>query len=345
MEHFKSVTTSMGIDDSSSLGTNGNRMINAVIMGRATWESIPPRFRPLAGRLNVVLSRNPEYKVAEQDAGGSVLTATSLPNALQKLEKHKDDTTNDKQEVATIFVIGGANVYEQALKGGYVTRVLYTEVDNIPESTKFDVFFPELSPEQGWTCRPFSAYDKENGGGVVAPSLKKLKTGEQRDYDEEYHVDTKSGLTYRFLEYIRIQPEPTSSTTATTTTTSGSAATAPEEPPHEELQYLNLCREIITSGVKRGDRTGTGTLSRFGTQMRFSLRNGRLPLLTTKRTFWRGVAEELLWFVSVRVVYTTVYIVHTKHCDGYHKRNIRLFQHSGIINSYVHSFCHNSFTA
>jgi thymidylate synthase len=48
----------------------------------------------------------------------------------------------------------------------------------------------------------------------------------------------------------------------------------------------------------RGDRTGTGTLSKFGTQMRFSLRDGTLPLLTTKRVFWRGVAEELLWFVS-----------------------------------------------
>ena len=50
--------------------------------------------------------------------------------------------------------------------------------------------------------------------------------------------------------------------------------------------------------VQRGDRTGTGTLSKFGTQMRFSLRNGTLPLLTTKRTFWRGVAEELLWFIQ-----------------------------------------------
>jgi len=64
------------------------------------------------------------------------------------------------------------------------------------------------------------------------------------------------------------------------------------------MQYLSLCSDILTNGVKRGDRTGTGTLSKFGTQMRFSLRDNTLPLLTTKRTFWRGVAEELLWFVS-----------------------------------------------
>eukprot|EP00455_Lapot_gusevi_P050842 TRINITY_DN7467_c0_g1_i3.p1 TRINITY_DN7467_c0_g1~~TRINITY_DN7467_c0_g1_i3.p1 ORF type:complete len:281 (+),score=79.06 TRINITY_DN7467_c0_g1_i3:27-845(+) len=51
-------------------------------------------------------------------------------------------------------------------------------------------------------------------------------------------------------------------------------------------------------GVVRGDRTGTGTISKFGLQMRFSLRDGRFPLLTTKQVFWRGVAEELLWFVA-----------------------------------------------
>ncbi|XP_037071778.1 thymidylate synthase-like [Pollicipes pollicipes] len=67
--------------------------------------------------------------------------------------------------------------------------------------------------------------------------------------------------------------------------------------PHEEQQYLDLIRRIIETGVQRDDRTGTGTLSVFGTQMRFSLRDGRFPLLTTKRVFWRGVAEELLWFI------------------------------------------------
>ncbi|CAF2507606.1 unnamed protein product [Rotaria sp. Silwood2] len=68
---------------------------------------------------------------------------------------------------------------------------------------------------------------------------------------------------------------------------------------HEEKQYLNLVKEIIEKGVKKSDRTGIGTLSIFGpTNMRFNLRNGRFPLLTTKRVFWRGVVEELLWIIS-----------------------------------------------
>lgn len=53
------------------------------------------------------------------------------------------------------------------------------------------------------------------------------------------------------------------------------------------VQYLDMVREVIATGHKREDRTGTGTLSRFGCQMRFNLRHS-FPLLTTKRVFWRG---------------------------------------------------------
>jgi len=66
---------------------------------------------------------------------------------------------------------------------------------------------------------------------------------------------------------------------------------------HDENQYLELIKRIIDTGIKRDDRTGVGTISIFGAQMRFDLRNNVFPLLTTKRVFWRGVAEELLWFI------------------------------------------------
>lgn len=65
---------------------------------------------------------------------------------------------------------------------------------------------------------------------------------------------------------------------------------------HEERQYLDLVYEIISRGTKKGDRTGVGTVSVFGRQLRFSLRSS-FPLLTTKRVHWRGVVEELLWFI------------------------------------------------
>lgn len=70
-----------------------------------------------------------------------------------------------------------------------------------------------------------------------------------------------------------------------------------ERPHHDENQYLDLIQDIITTGKVKGDRTGTGTKSIFGCQSRYSLRD-QFPLLTTKRVFWRGVAEELLWFIK-----------------------------------------------
>lgn len=60
---------------------------------------------------------------------------------------------------------------------------------------------------------------------------------------------------------------------------------------------MDQVRFILEHGNRRQDRTGTGTISTFGTQSRYSLRNDTFPLLTTKRVFWRGVVEELLWFI------------------------------------------------
>lgn len=65
----------------------------------------------------------------------------------------------------------------------------------------------------------------------------------------------------------------------------------------EELQYLSLLQNIITKGSKREDRTGIGTLSLFGTQLRFSLEDNKIPMLTTKKMFSKGVIEELLFFL------------------------------------------------
>lgn len=62
-------------------------------------------------------------------------------------------------------------------------------------------------------------------------------------------------------------------------------------------QYKQLVKKIQTEGIQKGDRTGTGTKSIFGHQMRFNLNDG-FPLVTLKNTYWKGVVHELLWFLK-----------------------------------------------
>ena len=67
---------------------------------------------------------------------------------------------------------------------------------------------------------------------------------------------------------------------------------------HWEWQYLDLMRRIWEHGDERVDRTGVGTRSLFGETIRFDLSSGAMPLLTTKRVYWKTASRELLWFLT-----------------------------------------------
>ena len=110
-----------------------------VIMGRKTWESLPPQFRPLPGRTNIVLSRDGEWSTE------GALHATSVQAAMAMCPPGSD-----------VWVIGGAQVYAQALP--FATTVVVTEIARAYEG---DAFAPELGPEWVETRREPRA--SENG--------------------------------------------------------------------------------------------------------------------------------------------------------------------------------------
>jgi thymidylate synthase len=66
---------------------------------------------------------------------------------------------------------------------------------------------------------------------------------------------------------------------------------------HPETEYLKALKDILETGEQRPDRTGVGTVSKFGVQMKFNLREG-FPAITTKKLAWKAVLSELLWFIS-----------------------------------------------
>lgn len=120
----------------------GVKKMNAVIMGRKTWDSIPEKLRPLKDRLNVVLSRDPSCIKQSDDGAGAVVFA-SLRQALLYL-----DSPALAQKVSRTFVIGGASVYAQALELPQTDTVLLTK---IKQEYECDTHFPvDLDGDQGW---------------------------------------------------------------------------------------------------------------------------------------------------------------------------------------------------
>ena len=111
--------------ETTSAAAPGQR--NAVIMGRKTWDSVPARFRPLPGRLNVVISRR------AQELGDDALAATSLDDALA--------AAGARADVDRLFVIGGAEIFRQAFAHARCRDVYLTRIDAVFAS---DAHIPAL---------------------------------------------------------------------------------------------------------------------------------------------------------------------------------------------------------
>lgn len=130
--------------------TTAPNLRNAVIMGRKTFETIPPRFRPLKKRLNVVVTRNDSYEVPD-----GALRASSVEDALRQIE--------EDASVETAFVLGGGQIYTLAIAMPACRRVYLTRVEG---SHGCDAFFPVV-PEDTYELTKVSDRHEENGIGYV----------------------------------------------------------------------------------------------------------------------------------------------------------------------------------
>ncbi len=115
-----------------------------VIMGRKNYESIPEKYRPLPGRLNIVLSRQNDYPVAPE-----VWLRADLKTTLDELQ-HKD--------VEEVFIIGGGQIYSAALEAGLVDRMLITWIDVELEG---DAYFPAFDSTQ-WQERTLMHHPEDD---------------------------------------------------------------------------------------------------------------------------------------------------------------------------------------
>ncbi|XP_072937675.1 dihydrofolate reductase [Epargyreus clarus] len=109
--------------------------INAVIMGRKTWDSIPLKYRPLADRVNVVLTNNVETVMATVPDG--VIVVPGLDEAISLVES--------RPEIESTWVIGGSSIYKAAMNHPSCGKIYLTEIQR---SFDCDTFFPNIDKQQ-----------------------------------------------------------------------------------------------------------------------------------------------------------------------------------------------------
>lgn len=160
---------------------------NVVVMGRKTWESIPPKFRPLKDRTNLVISSKSSEAlgVAHED----VLVAKDIESGLSALQERVHE--GKARPMGKVFVIGGSSIYEAALRLANAKHILLTRIQNEYEC---DTFFPiDLDAEDART----TSWQKQSHGVLQRFIEEDIKDAEM----EETAGDV--AVRYRFTLYQR----------------------------------------------------------------------------------------------------------------------------------------------
>jgi len=170
MKHFAHATTN------ASEG-----MVNVVIMGRNTWESIPSKYRPLARRMNIILSRNERYPI---ELSQNAHLRTTLASALEQLQSSDDEA----KPLYRAFIIGGAALYSEALalpisSPAFVDRILLTRIIS-PDFENCDTFMPDFikDKDSAPSWERASHVEFEDWVGSVVPEGIQEENGVQYEF-------------------------------------------------------------------------------------------------------------------------------------------------------------------
>ena len=281
MAHFKHITTS-----------REENHFNIVVMGRKTWESIPDTFKPLENRFNIILSNNEKYRL-EQNTNYKCGTINKNNNTgvyftnwenfintdyLQVENNFNKLYCNNEKHIINKFnyyIIGGEQIYKQALDTKLNIKIHATEIYPVnKKEIECDTFFPTILNTSNKTNKQSNIQTNTQTNNIIITNVSPFHTSKNKD-------DNGNPYLYRFITYnrqndYRLDEFPFKS---------------------EEDNYLDLMKNILYNGASSDDRTGVGTLSIFGSMLKYNLRD-TLPLCTTKRMFFRAVFEELMFYLS-----------------------------------------------
>jgi dihydrofolate reductase/thymidylate synthase len=246
MNHFVNIT-------SKKLPTEKQ---NAVIMGRKTWDSID-KYKPFKNRINYIITRDADkFLYGNKQFTNIIHPCKSLPDAISLASMNSS--------VNKLFVIGGGQIYAQALSLPHCKEIYHTEILN---DFPADVHVPEIDK---------NIFKLENIGNVI----------------------NENEISYQFLKYIRNSNNTEISSYSDFLVRSGFDKRILMSRNPEEMRYLSFGDYIMNHGTVKGDRTGVGTHAVFGEIFRYNLENNTWPILTTKKVFVKGITKELLWLIS-----------------------------------------------
>jgi thymidylate synthase len=257
-----------------------------LLMGHAIWASVPEARRHLANRVGVVLTRNPQRAVEVRQSGAYPFARKA--DALAFI---------DQMGVDRVFVIGGTSLWNDPLLRKRVAVLHHTLVHDDASTTHAAADLVRV--DMG--AAPFAEFAVVGEWSADVPCCLRLEEG-CREGDGDGCGATPVPTTLMKLTFRTSQRHQHARRAPTPTPPAATASVCDSSPPHPpprsssgEDQYLALLRKVLDAPERQ--TRNSATRSTFGERIVVDLRDGTVPLLTTKKMAWKTIIRELLWFV------------------------------------------------